>query len=73
MPVAPLSHFYTRRQHPPSGPLPLPKGVVPVSLVINQHGMTTRAKAGYHLPALYHASPPSPVQKTFHSALADPN
>jgi hypothetical protein len=46
---------------------------MPVSLVINQHGMTTRAKAGYHLPALYHASPLSPVLKTFHSALADPN
>jgi hypothetical protein len=35
--------------------------------------MTTRAKAGYHLPALYHASPLSPVLKTFHSALADSN
>jgi hypothetical protein len=35
--------------------------------------MTTRAKAGYRLPALYHASPLSPVSKTFCSALTDPN
>jgi hypothetical protein len=46
---------------------------VPVSPVINQHGMTTKAKAGYRLPVLYHASPLSPVPKTFRSALADPN
>jgi hypothetical protein len=73
MPVAPLPHFYTRRQHPPAGPPPLPKGVIPVSSVINQHGMTTRAKVRYRLPALYHASLLSPVPKTFRSALADPN
>jgi hypothetical protein len=41
--------------------------------VINQHGMTTRAKAGYRLPVLYHASSLSPVLKTFRIALADPN
>jgi hypothetical protein len=45
---------------------------VPVSPVVNQYGMTTRAKAVYRLPVLYHASPLWPVPKTFCSALADP-
>jgi len=41
--------------------------------VVNQHGMTTRAKVGFRLPALYTAALMSPVLKTFRSALADPN
>jgi hypothetical protein len=44
-----------------------------VSPVVNQHDMTTRAKAGYRLPALYHASPLSPIPKTLRSALTDLN
>jgi hypothetical protein len=35
--------------------------------------MTTRAKVGFRLPALYTAALMSPVLKTFRSALADPN
>ena len=35
--------------------------------------MATRAKTGFQIPALYHATPLSPVPKTFRSALADPN
>ena len=35
--------------------------------------MTTRAKRGIRLPAVYLAAPLSPLPKTFRSALADPN
>ncbi|CAN6203909.1 unnamed protein product [Urochloa humidicola] len=35
--------------------------------------MTMRAKRGIRFSAVYHAAPLSPVPKTFHSALADPN
>lgn len=35
--------------------------------------MTMHAKRGFRLPALYHAAPLSPVLKSFHSTLADPN
>jgi hypothetical protein len=68
-------HIYTRRalSAPAVGPLALPKGAVPVPPVVNQHPMTTRAKRGLRLPALYHAAPLSPISKTFRSALADPN
>jgi len=41
--------------------------------VVNQHGMTTRAKSGFRQPALHHAASLSPIPKTFRSALADPN
>ena len=56
------------------GPLaaPLPKGEVAIPPVRNQHSMATHAKSGYRIPALYHATPMSPMPKTFHSALADP-
>jgi hypothetical protein len=46
---------------------PLPTGAVVVSPVINHHRMITRAKAGFHV------APLSPIPKTFHGALADPN
>lgn len=48
-------------------------GAVPTPPVTNQHAMTTRAKAGYRIPAVYHTSPLSPLPKTFRNALADPN
>ena len=35
--------------------------------------MATRAKSGFRIPALYHATPLSLVPKTFRSALAYPN
>jgi len=35
--------------------------------------MSTRAKSGFRMPALYHAAPLSAVPKTYRSALADPN
>jgi len=53
--------------------VPLPKGAVAVPLVTNQHPMATRAKSGFRVPSTYHAAPLSPIPKTFHSALADPN
>jgi len=40
---------------------------------MNQHSMTTRAKEGFRFPTQLHVSPPSPIQKTFRSAFADPN
>ena len=46
---------------------------MPVPPVVNQHGMTTRAKSGFRQPVLFHAAPLSPIPKTFCSALADPN
>jgi histone deacetylase 1/2 len=51
---------------------PLPKGAIAVPSVRNQHSIATRAKSGYRIPALYHATPLSPVPKTFRSNLADP-
>jgi len=44
--------------------------VPPVS---NQHTMVTRGKAGFRLPAIYHAAPLSPVPRTYRGGLADPN
>ena len=41
--------------------------------VVNEHRMVTRAKLGFRQPALFTATPLSPVPKTFRSALADPN
>jgi hypothetical protein len=41
--------------------------------LVNQHGMTTRAKHGFRQPALLHTVLLSPVPKTLRSALADPN
>jgi hypothetical protein len=35
--------------------------------------MVTRAKAGFRVPALFHAAPLSPIPKTFRGDLADPN
>ena len=41
--------------------------------VVNEHRMVTRAKLGFRQHALFTMAPLSPVPKTFHSALADPN
>jgi len=76
-----LRHIYSRRRVPPPAGVtstpptaaPLPRGAVPVLPVTNQHPVTTRAKRGIRLPAVYHAAPLSPLPKTFRSALADPN
>jgi len=76
-----LRHVYSRRRVPPPAGVtstpptaaPLPRGAVPVLPVTNQHPVTTRAKRGIRLPAVYHAAPLSPLPKTFRSALADPN
>jgi hypothetical protein len=35
--------------------------------------MTTRAKLGHRMPALYHTAPLSPIPKSYRAALADPN
>jgi hypothetical protein len=51
----------------------LPTGVVPITPVVNQHGMATRGKADFRVPATFSATTPSPVPKTYHSALADPD
>ena len=77
-----LRFVYTRRapRVPPPDPLlapapPLPKGAAPRAPVVNQHGMTTRAKSGFWMPPcpLLQASPLSLVPKTFCCGLADPN
>jgi hypothetical protein len=41
--------------------------------VVNQHGIATRGKAGFRVPAAFCATTHSSVPKTYHSALADPN
>jgi len=46
---------------------------VAVPLVSNQHAMSTRAKIGFWVPALYHVTLLSTVPKTYRSALADPS
>ena len=38
----------------------------------NQHSMTTR-ESSFRVPSTYHVAPLSPIPKTFHSAVADPN
>lgn len=57
----------------PVGPSRLPPGAVAVRLVANQHAMTTRAKSGLRLPALFQAASLSPVPRSYRAALADPN
>jgi len=66
---APLQ-VYSRRPRPARV---LPPGAVPVPPVSNQHTMVTRGKAGFRLPAIYHAAPLSPVPRTYRGGLADPN
>lgn len=69
--VLALRHEYTLRIDGPR--LRSPKGAVVVPPVVNQHRMTTRAKLGFRLPALFHTALSSLIPKSFHSALADPN
>ena len=57
----------------PTSTAPLPKDAQQVPPVVNQHRMTTRAKAGYRMPALFQATSLTPVPKTFRGGLADPN
>jgi hypothetical protein len=58
---------------PSPSPAPLPKGVVDVQQVTNQHLMATRAKRGFRVPALFHAAQLSLVPKTYRGGLADPS
>jgi len=51
----------------PTAPMPVPKGAVDIAPVVNQHSMTTRAKHGFGVPAVYHAASLSPVPKTSRS------
>lgn len=56
------------QRHPPSPvveapPAPLPRVAVAVQLVTNQHSMVTRAKQGFRVPALFHATPLSPCPR----------
>lgn len=44
-------------------PAPLPRVAVAVQLVTNQHSMVTRAKQGFRVPALFHATPLSPCPR----------
>ena len=64
--ISPGSAAASSHRHPPPG-------AVAASPVINHHRMVTRAKAGFRVPALFHAAPLSPIPKTFRGALADPN
>ena len=72
-PTAPALAVPAAPSPAPTEAAPLPKGVVPVPPVANQHSMGTRSKSGFRMPAAYHVVPLSPVPKTFRSALADPN
>ena len=56
-----------------SSPLALPKGAVSVQPTVNNHSMTTRAKAGHRFPSVYNSTTLSPVPRSFRSALTDPN
>lgn len=53
----------------------LPACAIPILPVQNQHSMTmtTGAKHGFRVLALYHAAPLSPVPRTYRAVLADPN
>jgi hypothetical protein len=51
----------------------LPKGAVPVQPTVNDHSMTTRAKAGQRFPSVFNNTTLSPVPRSFRNALADPN
>jgi histone deacetylase 1/2 len=71
---------YSRRQAAAPPPQPaatsppaLPKGAVSMQPTINNHSMTTRAKAGHRFPSVYNSTTLSPVPRSFRSALADPN
>jgi len=47
---------------------------MPVAPIVNNRSMATRGKHGFRQPSLLHASTtPSPIPKTYRSALADPN
>nr|ABA98073.1 retrotransposon protein, putative, unclassified [Oryza sativa Japonica Group] len=76
-PTLPSSVHVPRRprsaRHPGITALPSQLGVSPV---INDHGMTIRAKAGVRKELTrmnLHATPLSPIPKTYRAALADPN
>jgi hypothetical protein len=51
----------------------LPRGVVPIPTVVNQHDMTTRAKQELWFLAAYVATSISLIPKTYQAALADLN
>ena len=44
-----------------------------VQPTVNNHSMTTRAKAGHQFPSVYNSTTLSPVPRSFRSALTDPN
>jgi hypothetical protein len=85
-PAGPAGHFcgrvYSRR--PPLAPTSssssptasaptIHVGVVPVAPVVNQHDMITRGKSGFWFPTLFESSALSPIPRTYHVVLADPN
>ena len=80
LPAKDVRFVYSRRPTAPApvesadAPAPsLPKGAVAVpERPSNQHSMVTRAKHGFRVPSVFHASVLSPIPKTFRSALADP-
>lgn len=76
-PGPPGSPFQPPGQIPAASP-PMPAahltaGAIPILPVQNQHSMTTRAKHGFRVPALYHAAPLSLLPRTYRAALAGPN
>jgi hypothetical protein len=56
----------------PVGP-PLPPGAVPITPVENQHGIRTRNKSGFRVPALFETESLSPIPWSYRAALANPN
>lgn len=51
----------------------LPIGSIPVTPVTSRHGMVTRKKHGFCQLTLFRVVPLSPVPRTYHAALNDPN
>jgi hypothetical protein len=50
----------------------LPPGAVPTPVVVNNHPMTTRAKAGFRVPAAFTTAAISPEPTSVRQGLADP-
>jgi hypothetical protein len=50
----------------------LPPGAVPTPVVVNNHPMTTRAKAGFRVPTAFTTAAISPEPTSVRQGLADP-
>jgi hypothetical protein len=73
-----ITKVYSRQPRSTTAPAfapasaPLPSGTVAVPPVVSLHPMTTRAKHGFRVPALFTVTSLSPVPKMYRRGLADP-